>query len=427
MNAFRYRRNTLYAENVAVRDIAAKAGTPLYIYSKGHFSGQFSALAGAMAKVRPLICYSVKANSNAAVIKTFLDEGAGVDIVSGGELARVLNAGAVPSRIVFAGVGKTTDEIEYAIRENILFFTVESEPEAMRISACARKLGKKARIAFRVNPDVDPSTHKYIATGRKENKFGLDIERVIKASEWGAKLPNIEIAGLHMHVGSQVLSVQPFLQALEKVKSICAYFQSRFKTFRYLDIGGGIGIRYRQDQPELSPELYAKTLVPLIKETGLSVVMEPGRFLVGNGGILVCCVQYIKESTSKKFIIVDAGMNDLLRPSLYDAHHEVLAVEETGDILHGDLVGPVCESGDFIAKDRNLPAAKEGDLLAIQSAGAYGFSMSSNYNSRPRAAEVMVDGDKWFIIRQRETLKDLIAGEVGTGKRPVAKKKSGRK
>jgi len=412
MNAFQYRGNTLYAEGASVDSLAGKYGTPLYIYSRNHFRQQYRSLSKAMAKVRPLICYSVKANSNAAVIRTFLDEGAGLDIVSGGELFRALRAGADPSKIVFAGVGKTRDEIEYAIREDILFFTVESEHEAARISECAKKLKRTARIAFRINPDVDPRTHKYISTGRKENKFGLDAERMIKACEWAGSLPNIEIAGLHMHIGSQILSVQPFCRAMKKVKGICAHLKSLFPTFRYLDIGGGIGIRYRPDQQELSPELYAKTLIPLISELGLSVVMEPGRFLVGNGGILVCRVQYIKDNPFKKFVVVDAGMNDLIRPSLYEAYHDVLAVEKTRAIIHGDLVGPICESGDFIAKDRDLPAVKDGDLLAVQSAGAYGFSMSSNYNSRPRAAEVMIDGRKALLVRERETLKDIVSREI---------------
>ncbi|MDD4870779.1 MAG: diaminopimelate decarboxylase [Kiritimatiellae bacterium] len=427
MNAFTYRKNNLYAEGVAVSRLAETYGTPLYIYSRNHFREQYRVLSKAMAGARPLICYSVKANSNAAVVKTFLDENAGLDIVSGGELFRALRVGADPSKIVFAGVGKTRDEIEYAIRENILFFTVESEPEAARISECAKKLRRKARIAFRVNPDVDPRTHKYISTGKKENKFGLDAERMVKACEWAGSLPNIEIAGLHMHIGSQILSVQPFCHALEKLTNICTSLKKRFPAFRYLDIGGGIGIRYRPDQPELTPELYAKTLVPLIKKTGLSIVMEPGRFLVGNGGILVCRVQYIKDNPFKKFVVVDAGMNDLIRPSLYDAHHEVLAVTRNSGTIRGDLVGPICESGDFIAKDRNLPVVKENDLLAVQSAGAYGFVMSSNYNSRPRAAEVMVDGTRSTLVRKRETMKDIVSGEIITAKQTGIRSRIGRK
>ena len=423
MKAFGYRGGELQAEGVPVRELAERYGTPLYIYSANHLRRQYRALAEAMKAVKPLICYSVKANSNAAVIRTFLDEGAGLDIVSGGELFRVLRAGADPSKIVFAGVGKTVEEIEYAVKQNILFFTVESEPEVERISECARKLKRKARVAFRVNPDVDPLTHKYISTGKKENKFGLDAERTVKACELAGKLPGIEITGLHMHIGSQILSVQPFAHALEKVRSICIQLKKRFPSFRYLDIGGGIGIKYRPDQQELSPENYARTVVPFLSKMGLSVVMEPGRFLVGNGGILVCRVQYIKNNAYKKFVVTDAAMNDLIRPSLYDAHHEVVAVTKTSDVIHGDLVGPICESGDFIAKDRNLPAVSVGDLLAVQSAGAYGFSMSSNYNSRTRAAEVMVDGNKAMLIRKRETLDDLVKGEI----LPVVRRKGSKK
>ena len=423
MNEFIYRRSTLYAEGASVVSLADKYGTPLYIYSANHLRRQYRALAEAMKAVKPLICYSVKANSNAAVIRTFLDEGAGLDIVSGGELFRVLRAGADPSKIVFAGVGKTVEEIEYAVKQNILFFTVESEPEVERISECARKLKRKARVAFRVNPDVDPLTHKYISTGKKENKFGLDAERTVKACELAGKLPGIEITGLHMHIGSQILSVQPFAHALEKVRSICIQLKKRFPSFRYLDIGGGIGIKYRPDQQELLPEIYARTVVPFLSKMGLSVVMEPGRFLVGNGGMLVCRVQYIKNNAYKKFVVTDAAMNDLIRPSLYDAHHEVVAVTKTSDVIHGDLVGPICESGDFIAKDRNLPAVSVGDLLAVQSAGAYGFSMSSNYNSRTRAAEVMVDGNKAMLIRKRETLDDLVKGEI----LPVVRRKGSKK
>lgn len=427
MNEFNYRRDALHAEGVPVSRLAEEYGTPLYIYSKSHFRAQYKALVAAMAEVKPLICYSVKANSNGAVIRTFLDEGAGLDIVSGGELYRALKAGADPQKIVFAGVGKTRDEIEYAIKSNILFFTVESEPEAARISECAVKVGRKARIAFRVNPDVDPKTHKYISTGKKENKFGLDAERVVKACDLAGALPNIEIAGLHMHIGSQLLSVHPFLQGLERLKSICLSLKKTFPTFRYLDIGGGIGINYKPEQEELSPALYAATLLPLLKELGLSVVMEPGRFLVGNGAILACRVQYVKDNAFKKFVIVDAGMNDLIRPSLYDAHHEVLAVKKTRGTVHGDLVGPICESGDFIAKDRDLPDVKDGDLLAVHSAGAYGFAMSSNYNSRPRAAEVMVEGDRAVVVRERETIEDIISREILPAVKAGAKRKVNRK
>jgi diaminopimelate decarboxylase len=410
MQAFTYRSGQLCVEDVAVQDLARQYGTPLYVYSRGHLREQYRALAAAMAEVNPLVCYSVKANSNAAVIRTLVDEGAGLDIVSGGELYRALHAGADAAKIVFAGVGKTREEIEYALREQILFFTVESEPEVQRISDCARHLGLTGRVAFRVNPDVDPQTHKYISTGKKENKFGLDPTRAAKAYALAAALPNIEIAGLHMHIGSQILTAQPYGAALAKVRDLCLELKRAHRTFRYLDIGGGIGIDYKPDQQALAFSDFAAVVLPCVRDLGLRVVMEPGRCLVGNAGLLVGRVQYVKESY-KKFIVVDAAMNDLIRPALYQAHHEVLAVRATDRRVCGDLVGPICESGDFLATDRDLPDVQEGDLLAVMSAGAYGFAMSSNYNSRPRAAEIMVDGATSTQVRRRETWADLVRGE----------------
>jgi diaminopimelate decarboxylase len=412
MQAFTYRSGQLFAEGVSVRDLARRFGTPLYIYSRNHLRERYEAIASAMAEVKPLICYSVKANSNAAVIQTLAAAGSGFDIVSGGELFRVLRAGADASKVVFAGVGKTREEIEYALKERIRFFTCESEPEARRISECAKRLGMTGRIAFRVNPDVDPKTHKYISTGKKENKFGLDLDRTMQAYEMAAALPNIEIAGLHLHIGSQILSADPFGAALAKVKDFCLALKAKYPSFTTLDIGGGLGIDYKPDQQPLDPKVFAATVLPLLRELGLNVVMEPGRCIVGNAGILVCSVQYVKESYFKKFIVSDGAMNDLIRPALYQAHHEVWAVSATDKRVQGDLVGPICESGDFLAADRDLPDVGEGDLLAVLSAGAYGYAMSSNYNSRPRAAEVMVDGDKAIEIRRRETLEDLVRGEV---------------
>ncbi len=412
MDEFTYRGKELFAEDLPLGRVAEQYGTPLYVYSRKMLRGQYNALAQAMAPVKPLICYSAKANSNGSILKTFIDEGAGLDIVSGGELFRGLRVGVQPCKVVFAGVGKTRAEIEYALEQGILFFTVESEPEACRIGACAEALGVKARIAFRVNPDVDPKTHKYISTGKKENKFGLDLQRVSDAYRSVARLPGIEVTGLHLHIGSQILSVQPFADALDKVAPLCAELKATYASFRYLDIGGGIGIRYRPDQEPLAPELYAEKIIPRLRATGLSVVLEPGRFLVGNAGVLVCRVQYVKQNANKAFAIVDAGMNDLIRPSLYEAFHEVRAVTRREGNLHGDLVGPICESGDFLALDRDLPAVREGDLLAVMSTGAYGFSMSSQYNSRPRAAEVMVDGSRGTVVRRRETWDDLVAAET---------------
>ncbi len=411
MQAFTYQSGKLFAEGVSVEDLALRYGTPLYVYSRAHLRERYRAIASAMAEVKPLICYSVKANSNMAVLKTLVQEGAGFDIVSGGELFRALRAGAEANKIVFAGVGKTRSEIEYALQEQIAFFTCESEAEAVRISECATHLGVKGRIAFRMNPDVDPKTHKYISTGKKENKFGLDLARTLQAYELASALPNIEIAGLHMHIGSQILSAEPFGQALDKIKDFCKTLKAKYPTFRHLDIGGGLGINYKPDQEALDPRVFAATMVPTLRELGLQVVMEPGRSIVGNAGILIARVQYVKDSHFKKFIVVDAAMNDLIRPALYQAHHEILPVTATDKKVTGDLVGPICESGDFLAADRELPDVKQDDLVVALSAGAYGFSMSSNYNSRPRAAEVMVDGASATQIRQRETWEDIVRGE----------------
>ena len=411
MEEFSYRSGMLYAEDVPVDRLAGEFGTPLYVYSRNHFRSQYRRLASAMRDLGPLICYSVKANSNLSVIRTFLDEGAGLDIVSGGELFRALRAGARADRIVFAGAGKTREEIEYALREQILFFTVESEPEALRIAECARAQGRTGRIAFRVNPDVDPQTHKYISTGKKENKFGLDLQRAGAAYELAARTPGLEIVGLHMHIGSQILTPEPFAEALRKVAPLCLDLKRKHAAFRFIDVGGGPGIQYRPAEQALDPETLGARIRPFLADLGLSVVMEPGRSLVGNGGILVCRVEYVKESHLKKFVIVDAAMNDLIRPSLYQAHHEVVPVVPRSGTIHGDLVGPVCESGDFIAADRDLPAVEAGDLMAVRSAGAYGFAMASNYNSRRRPAEVMVDGAQATLIRERETWEDLVRGE----------------
>jgi len=412
MGEFEYRNKVLHVEKLSLKKLAKKYGTPLYVYSKAYLVNQFQLLKDAFKEINPLICYSVKANSNSSIIKTFLQLGSGFDVVSGGELFRAIKAGAKPSRIVFAGVGKTHDEICYAIKEGILFFTVESEAEAERIAYCARNLKTIARIAFRVNPDVDPKTHKYISTGKKENKFGLDMERVKKAYKRASTLKNLEICGIHMHIGSQILSPEPYKNAVDKILPLCKELTACYPSLRYLDIGGGIGIKYEPEQTALEPRLIAKFIVKSLKETKLSIIMEPGRFLVGNAGILLCRVQYVKESHQKRFIIVDAGMNDLIRPSLYQAYHEILPVKQIKKTVRGDLVGPICESGDFFAVDRDLPDVKEGDLVAIMSAGAYGFSMSSTYNSRPQPAEVMIEGAKAILIRRRSTYQDLILHEL---------------
>ena len=412
MNAFTYQGGELFAEDVALRELAEAHGTPLYVYSRNHLRRQFRGLSEAMREIEPLICFSVKANSNGSVLKTFVDEGAGFDVVSGGELHRALRAGADASKIVFAGVGKTHEEINYAIESDILFFTVESEPEAARISQCAATSGRTARIAYRINPDVDPKTHRYISTGKQENKFGLNVERALKAYAAAAELPNIEISGLHMHMGSQILTPQPFRDALDRIAPLCAELKALYTTFQYLDIGGGIGIRYRDEEDPLDPRAYADQLVPMLRELALKVILEPGRSMAGNAGVLLCRVQYVKDNPLKKFLVVDAGMNDLIRPALYSAHHDILPVTETEETIHGDLVGPICETGDFFATDRDLPAVSANDLLAVCSVGAYGFTMASTYNSRPLPAEVMVDGARAWIVRERETWQDIIRSET---------------
>lgn len=412
MEGFTYRSGILHAEEVSAVDLAETYGTPLYVYSRGYLRHQFRRVREAFAEIDPLICFAVKANTSAAVIHTFAAEGAGADVVSGGELFRARRAGIPADRIVFAGVGKTAEEIEYAIREEILGFTVESEAELHRISECAVRIGGTARVDIRVNPDVDPKTHKYTSTGKKENKFGVDLERAVKAYELAARLPGIEIVGLHMHIGSPVMSIDPYVEALERIAPVVRELKAAYPTLRHLDIGGGLGIRYRDEQEDLDPVHLAKALVPTLKELDLKVLLEPGRFLTGNAGILLTRVQYLKEGPEKTFVIMDAAMNDLIRPALYEAYHKILPVRETEETLLGDLVGPVCESGDFFAQNRELPAVQAGELLAVMSAGAYGYVMASNYNSRGRPAEVMVSGGTAKLVQRRETWDDLVAGET---------------
>jgi len=411
MNSFAYQNGKMFAEDVPVSELASQYGTPLYVYSRSHLQAQYRALKKVMAPVNPLICFAVKSNTSAAVIQTFAAEGSGADVVSAGELYRARQAGVPADKIVFAGVGKNEQEIEYALRENILYFTVESEPELERISAVGKKIGLTGRVAIRVNPDVDPKTHKYTSTGKKENKFGVDLERAMQAYELAARLPNLEITSLHMHLGSPIMTRDPYAEALHKVKDLVADLKKRYPSFTHIDIGGGLGIVYKPGDKPFDLPAFAEAVIPPLLEMKLSVSMEPGRFLVGNAGILVTKVEYIKDNPFKKFIVMDAAMNDLIRPALYEAYHEIKSVNETADTLFGDLVGPVCESGDFFAANRDLPAVKQGDLLAVMSAGAYGYVMSSTYNSRGRAAEVMVQGSRHELVRARETIEDVVRGE----------------
>ena len=411
MHHFQYKGDELFAEDVAVKNIVAKVGSPVYIYSQATLERHFKVMDEAFAAVPHTICYSVKANSNLAVLKSFINLGGGVDIVSGGELFRALKAGVDPRKVVYSGVGKKDDEIEYALTTDILMFNVESEQELDRINEIAGRLGKRAGIAIRVNPDVDPETHPYISTGLKKAKFGINIERSLAQYQRAKAMKNLEILGIDCHIGSQLTKVAPFVDAITKLKRLIAGLNEMGINIAYFDLGGGLGIRYGEEEPPL-PEEYGRAVVEETKGLGLHLLFEPGRNLVGNAGILVGKCLFTKKGEEKSFVITDAAMNDLARPSLYGSYHGVQAVRKDQDgTVVADIVGPICESGDFLAKDREIPNFRQGDLVAFMSAGAYGFSMSSNYNSRPRVAEVMVKGDKFEVIRERETWDDLIRGE----------------
>ena len=411
MHDFQYKNGELYCERVPVKSIANRVGTPFYVYSSNTLVNHFQAFDSAFSGVPRIICYALKSNSNGAVLRLLGREGAGADIVSGGELFRALRAGIDPKKIVYAGVGKRRDEIEYALKVDILMFNVESGDELQAINHAAGEMRTVAKIALRVNPDIDPGTHAYISTGLKENKFGIPIEQALEYYQTAKALPNIEVIGVHHHIGSQITEVQPFVDALDKVAGFVKELRAAGMSIRYIDIGGGLGITYRDETPPHPRELAAaiQSRIP----PDCTLVLEPGRAIVGNAGILVTSAVYRKDSGEKRFLVVDAGMNDLIRPSLYEAYHEIKPVIEpvSPDKAVFDVVGPICESGDFLAKDREMPIVKNGELLAVMSAGAYGFSMSSNYNSRPRAAEVMVRGNDYYVVRERETYSELIKGE----------------
>ncbi|MCE5194553.1 MAG: diaminopimelate decarboxylase [Nitrospiraceae bacterium] len=411
MHFFKYKKNELYAENVPVKKLAEIYGTPLYIYSHDTLLRHFRAYDEAFRGYPHIICFAVKSNSNLAVLRLLGKHSSGADIVSGGELHRALKAGISPKKIVYAGVGKTDDEIKYALRSKILMFNVESESELKKIDEIAGRMKTKAPVALRINPDINPQTHHYISTGLKKNKFGIPIENALEYYRIASKLKNIAIVGIHKHIGSQITKVSPFVDALKKILVLLQNLETHGVNLRYLDIGGGLGIPYNNEEPPLPKDL-AKNLLPLLKNREMTLIIEPGRSITGNAGILVTKTLYIKKGHKKEFFIVDAGMNDLMRPSLYDAYHNIQPViKSKRPNVKADVVGPICESGDFLAKGREIPRLKEGEYLAVMSAGAYGFSMSSNYNSRPRAAEVMVKGNKHFLIRERETLNDLISSE----------------
>jgi len=410
MHEFQYRHNILYCEDVKVADIAKKVGTPFYLYSHKTLVDHFRKLKDAFREVDPLICFSMKSNSNLSVCKTLVNEGAGLDIVSGGELYKAMKIKADPRKIVYASVGKKKEEIEEAIRQNILLFNVESAPEMKLINSIARQMSKKVDVAIRINPDVKPKTHRHITTGAKETKFGVDFKTAEDIFDNSNLYSNLNIAGLHIHIGSQITESRPYITAIKKV---LGFIKNSRINVRVLNIGGGLGIIYSKEKPQTAAE-FAGAVLPLLAKTGFRIILEPGRFIAGNSGILVASVVYVKNTPAKKFVIVDAGMNDLIRPSFYEAYHEVQPVARSKYLETDtfDIVGPICESGDFLAKDRVLPKPRGGDILAIMSAGAYGFSMASNYNARPRPCEVMVIDGKFYVVRQREKYEDLIRGEV---------------
>lgn len=429
MDYFNYLRGELRVEDVPVQEIAEKHGTPVYIYSGRTILEHYRKLreaftGGGDATQAPLICYSVKANSNLSILKLMKDEGSGFDVVSGGELYRALKVGADPKKIVFAGVGKNDEEITYALEKGILLFNVESEEELANIDRIAGKAGKKAPVALRVNPDVDPQTHTYISTGKKETKFGVDLIRAKRILQSTLEMKNINLCGLHVHIGSQITKVDPYVETMQRIAAFLPEVAKLGVKIEWLDIGGGFGIWYKDKLARPAKEI-AASILPMLQKMGCRVLLEPGRFIVGNAGVLVTRVLYVKESGDKKFVICDAGMNDLIRPTLYSAYHRIWPVrtdpghsgevpdEESwsGPSAVTDIVGPICESGDFFGKDRKLPVLKRGDLVCVFSAGAYGYAMASNYNSHPRPCEVMVAGAKAEVVTARESMEDLLRNE----------------
>jgi len=414
MHEFKYRGNHLYCENLKIQDIVARFGTPLYIYSRKTLLDHYLKLQSAFRSINSLICFSIKANSNLAILKYLVKHGAGLDVVSGGELFRALRVGCSPKKIVYASVGKTNREIRQAIKAGILFLNVESLPELGNINRIAKLLRKRARVAIRINPDITPATHKFITTGKITNKFGVDFMTAYNILKHRTDFTHVDISGLHIHIGSQITESQPFIKAISKVSKFLEQLKQDRINLEYFNIGGGLGIIYDKEAPQTAID-FAQRILPILRKTGLKIILEPGRFIVGNAGILVVKVLYVKNTAKKRFIIVDGAMNDLIRPALYGAYHKIIPLQARTYAMRRakkyDVVGPICETGDFFAKARALPEIKEGNLLAVMGCGAYGFSMSSNYNSRLRAAEVMVVKDKAYLIRKRESYKDLIRNE----------------
>jgi diaminopimelate decarboxylase len=415
MHRFTYKGNELYAEGVSMSTLARRYGTPLYVYSHATLQRHIRAYGEAFKGFPHLICFALKANSNLAVLDVLGRNGAGADVVSGGELYRARRAGIPPGKIVYAGVGKTEEEIRLALRPKILMFNIESGDELREIDRLAGLMRTRAPVALRVNPDIDPRTHAYISTGLRKHKFGIPAEEALAGYRLAHRLKNVDVVGMHMHIGSQITLMSPFVDALKRLLMLVEEVRARGIPIKYLDIGGGLGIPYRGDRtPE--PEELARKLLPLLKGRDVTLIVEPGRSIAGNAGVLLTKVLYLKDGPGKEFVIVDGGMNDLIRPTLYDAYHEVLPVRRSRrkEVL-SDIVGPICESGDFLARERRIRSVRQGELLAVMSAGAYGFTMSSNYNSRPRAAEVMVRGRRHFLVRGKETYEDLVRGESVPG------------
>lgn len=411
MHEFLYKDSELYCEDVLVSLIAKRFGTPFYLYSHETLLRHLRVFDRSFDSYPHIICFAIKACSNLAILRLFAREEVGADVVSGGELFRALKAGMDPKKIVYAGVGKTEEEILYALKKGILMFNVESSEELRVINKVAKRAGLKARVALRVNPDIDVRTHPYIATGLRLHKFGIPIEEALESYRIARRLSNIEIIGIHKHIGSQLVEISPFVDALKRILSLVEKLRSIGIRIKYINIGGGLGITYNDEVPP-HPKEFAKAILPIIKDSGCTLILEPGRVLAGNAGILVTKVLYLKKGPEKNFVIVDAGMNDLIRPTLYDAYQRIIPVKKRrGTTIVADVVGPICESADFLAKDRQLLKPREGELLAVMTAGAYGFTMASNYNSRPRVPEVLVKGTRAFLIREREDYEDLIKGE----------------
>src|SRR5438876_3510959 len=407
MHYFQYQAGELYCEEVPLARIAADVGTPVYVYSERTLERHVRVFDDAFRSVPHLICYAVKANSNINILRRFAEWGTGFDIVSGGELFRVLQAGGSPQKVIFAGVGKTADEIRHALAADILFFNVESPAELELIHSIASTTNRTARVSIRANPDVDPRTHPYISTGMQKHKFGVSLPEARDLYRNTRAFSNVEVVGVQCHLGSQITEMGPFQEALASLRQFVLELQSDGVALKYLDFGGGLGISYSTEEPP-SPAVYGETVAKATKDLELTIVLEPGRVIVGNAGILLTRVLLKKNQGTKKFLVVDAGMNDLIRPALYGSHHQLWPVRARSEKEMVDVVGPVCESADFIAKDRDVAVLDAGELLAVMSAGAYGFSLSSNYNSRPRAAEVLVSGETYQLIRKRETYEDLI-------------------